>query len=158
MFKSKIAVWIGIIASATIFLGCLFKAFHLSGAAFMFVAGMLLFSFGFIPLLIWELLKNKHWVWALFSAFLSALMMGALFKVMHWPYANFIIAWGISIILFGIIPLHFFKILLNPVNESYPPEIRRRDVFLGALMLAFFSSWYLLMDLSSIPSVYSLPS
>ena len=124
----------------------------------MFVAGMLLFSIGFIPLLIWDLLKNKRWVWALFSAFLSALTMGALFKVMHWPYANYIIAWGISIILFGIIPVHFLKTFLTPVNETYPIEIRRRDVFLGALMLAFFSSWYLQMDLSRVPSVYSWPS
>jgi hypothetical protein len=155
--NSKLLVWSGMVSSATIFLGCLLKAFHLQGASFMFVSGTFLFALVFIPLFMRRLFKRNLGVKAIFSGFSGTLMLGALFKVMHWPSANFIIAWSISIILFGIIPVHFIQTFWTEANEDYTPEMKRKDLFLGVLMSAFFSSWYLLIDLSSTPSIYSWP-
>jgi hypothetical protein len=155
--NSKMSVWIGMASASTILLGCVFKAFHLQGAAFVFIAGMSLFCFGFIPVLMVDLFKKGRIVLAMGSFFLSSLILGALFKVMHWPYANFLLSWSVSIILFGILPLHFLKTYRTKTSVVYPQEAKLRDVFLGILLMAFFATWYLLLDLSRIPSPYSLP-
>ena len=156
--NSKLGMWIGMASAATILLGCFFKAFHLQGAAFVFVVGMLLFCFGFIPLVMVGLFKRGQGVLAFGSVFSSTLILGALFKVMHWPYANFLIAWSVSIILFGMLPLHFLKTFRTPLSESYTREAKQRNVLLGILLMAFFATWYLLLDLSRVPSPYSWPS
>ena len=155
--SSKIGTWIGMASAVMIMIGCCFKAFHLQGAAFVFVAGMALFCFGFIPVLAVGLFKNVRGVLALGSVFSSAIILGALFKVMHWPYANFLISWSVSLILFGVLPLHFIKTFRTPPRDAYAEEVKQRDVFLGILLVAFFATWYLLLDLSRTPSPYSLP-
>jgi hypothetical protein len=156
IFDSKRLVRIGLVSAVIVLLGCLLKAFHLQGAAFVFVLGMMLFCVVFTPALIWRLLQMKRGIWALLSAFSSSLVLGALFKVMHWPYAEFIIAWSVSLILFGVLPLHFLKAFLTKITDDYPKEVQTQELFLGVLMTAFFATWYLLIDLSATPSVYSL--
>ena len=69
--NSKLGMWIGMASAATILLGCIFKAFHLQGAAFVFVVGMLLFCFGFIPIVMVGLFKRGQGVLALGSVFSS---------------------------------------------------------------------------------------
>ena len=150
--SSKMSIWIGMASASTILLGCVFKALHLQGAAFVFIAGMSLFCFGFIPVLMVDLFKKGRVVLAMGSFFSSSLILGSLFKVMHWPYANFLISWSVSIILFGILPLHFLKTYGTKTSEVYTQEAKLRDVFLGILLMAFFAAWYLLLDLSRIPS------
>lgn len=156
--NSKVGMWIGMVSAAIILLGSFFKAFHLQGAAFVFVAGMLLFCFGFIPVVMVGLFKRGQGVLAFGSVFFSTMVLGALFKVMHWPYANFLIAWSLSIILFGVLPLHFLKTFRTQLSESYTQETKQNDVLLGILLIAFFATWYLLLDLSRVPSPYSWPS
>lgn len=156
--NSKVGMWIGMASAATILMGCFFKVFHLQGAAFVFVLGMLLFCFGFIPVVMVGLFKRGQGVLAFGSLFSSTMILGALFKVMHWPYADFLIAWSLSIILFGVLPLHFLKTFRTQLSESYAQEAKQRDVFWGVLFMAFFATWYLLLDLSRVPSPYSWPS
>ena len=127
--SSKMSIWIGMASASTILLGCVFKALHLQGAAFVFIAGMSLFCFGFIPVLMVDLFKKGRVVLAMGSFFSSSLVLGALFKVMHW-----------------------LKTYGTKTSEVYTQEAKLRDVFLGILLMAFFAAWYLLLDLSRIPS------
>ena len=55
---SKINSKIGIISAIIIFIGCIFKAFHLKGATALFLAGNLSFSIVFIPAIIYNLLDK----------------------------------------------------------------------------------------------------
>ena len=84
-------------------------------------------------------------------------MVGVLFKVMHWPYANFLITWSVTIALFAIVPLYFIRIYAKKINEEYNNQDRVKEVFIASFILAALSMWYLMIDLNQTPSPYSLP-
>ena len=84
-------------------------------------------------------------------------MLGVTFKIMNWPYANFLITWSVSIALFLLTPLHLFRLYKNGVNEKYNLDDKLKDVFIGVFILACLSMWYLMIDINQIPSPYSLP-
>ena len=138
-------------------IGCLLKAFHFQGAGALILLGFVLFSLVLIPTLVYSQLKDKKIVYALGFFFASTLMLGVLFKVMYWPYANFLISWSVTIALFAIIPLYFMTTYSNKINEEFTKEDRARKVFIGVFIVAFLSMWYLMIDLQQIPSPYSIP-
>jgi hypothetical protein len=148
---------IGITSSIIIMIGCLLKAFHLQGTGALISLGFLLFSLVFIPTLVYSQLKDKKIIYALGFFFTSTLMLGVLFKVMHWPYANFLISWSVTIALFAIMPLYFITTYSNKINEEFTKEDRTRKVFIGVFIVAFLSMWYLMIDIQQIPSPYSIP-
>ena len=100
---------IGIISSVIIITGCLLKAFHLQGAAVVLTSGFFFFSLIFMPSIIFSQLKEKKIIHAIASFFLITLTLGVLFKIMHWPFANFLISWSVTISLFGITPIYIIK-------------------------------------------------
>jgi hypothetical protein len=148
---------IGISSSIIIIIGCLLKGFHLQGAAAIFTLGALLFCLVFIPSIIYSLLKNKKIIPAFGCFFLSTLMLGVLFKVMHWPYANFLIVWSVTITLFAIMPIFFINIYSKKINKEHTKLDRINKVLIGVFIVALLSMWYLMIDLNQIPSPYSIP-
>ena len=148
---------IGIISSFIIIVGCLLKAFHLQGAAVVLTSGFLFFSFIFIPAIIWAQLKRKKPIQAIAGLFLSTLTLGVLFKIMHWPYANFLISWSVTISLFGITPIYFVSNYYTKINEDFSKEDRMKNILIGVFILVLLSLWYAMIDLSKIPSPYSIP-
>jgi hypothetical protein len=148
---------IGISSSLIIIVGCLMKAFHLQGTSFVLTFGFLIFSLVFIPVIIYSQLKDKKIVYALGCFFTSTLMIGVLFKVMHWPYANFLIAWSVTIALFAIMPLYLISTYSNQINEGFTKEDRIIKVLIGTFIIAFLSMWYAMISLNQVPSPYSIP-
>ena len=154
---NKINSKIGIISAMMIFTGCILKALHLKGAVALFLAGNLSFSILFIPAIIYNLL-NKGGVFNSICCFLfSSMMLGVTFKIMHWPYANFLITWSVTIALFLLTPIYLFRLYKSGINEKYNIDDKLKDVFIGVFILACLSMWYLMIDLNQIPSPYSLP-
>ena len=100
---------IGITSSIIIIVGCLLKAFHLQGAAVVLTSGFLIFSLIFMPSIIFSQLKEKKIIHSIAGFFLSTLIIGVLFKIMHWPFANFLISWSITISLFGVTPIYIIS-------------------------------------------------
>ena len=85
------------------------------------------------------------------------MMIGVTFKIMHWPYANFLITWSVTIALFLLTPIYLFRLYKSGVNEKYNLDDKLKDVFIGVFILACLSMWYLMIDINQIPSPYSLP-
>ena len=148
---------IGIISAIMIFIGSILKAFHLKGAVALFLAGNLSFSILFIPTIIYNLLNKGKIFNSICCFFFSTVMIGVTFKVMHWPYANFLITWSVTIALFLLTPIYLFRLYKSIVNSKYNFEDKLKDVFIGVFILACLSMWYLMIDLNQIPSPYSLP-
>ena len=148
---------IGIISSVIIITGCLLKAFHLQGAAMVLTSGFFFFSLIFMPSIIFSQLKEKKLIHAIASFFLITLTLGVLFKIMHWPFANFLISWSVTISLFGITPIYIIKNYYAKTNESFNKKDRIKNILIGIFILTLLSLWYALIDLSKIPSPYSIP-
>ena len=154
---SKINSKIGIISAIIIFIGCIFKAFHLKGATALFLAGNLSFSIVFIPAIIYNLLDKGKIFNSICCFFFCTVMLGATFKIMHWPYANFLITWSVTVSLFLLTPIYLFRLYKSCVDEKYNLDDKLEDVFIGVFILASLSMWYLMIDINQIPSPYSLP-
>jgi len=139
---------IGIGASIIITLGCLLKTFHLQGAGITLLFGGLLFCLVFIPTLIYSEIKNKKLLSAVGYLFASTSIIGVIFKLMHWPGANFLMRWSVTIILFIIMPIYFLNSYNDIVNEKNTEQDKLRKIFIGIFILAFFGMWYAMIDLS----------
>ena len=148
---------IGVSSSVIISLGCLLKAFHFPGAAMVLTSGFLFFSLIFMPGIIFGQLKDKKILYAILGFFLSALILGVLFKIMYWRGANFLISWSITISLFGIIPFYFIKSYLSGKNDNFSKEDQIKKRLIGVFIFLFLSLWYALIDVSKIPNPYSIP-
>ena len=101
--------------------------------------------------------KRKKIIHAIAGFLLSTLILGVLFKTMHWPYANFLISWSLTIFLFGITPIYFIINYSTRINEDFTKEDRIKNILIGVFILALLSLWYAMIDLSKIPSPYSIP-
>ena len=148
---------IGISSSLIIIVGCLLKAFHLQGAGVILTSGFLFFCLIFMPTIIWSQIKRKKTIHAIAGFFLSTLTLGVLFKIMHWPFANFLISWSITISLFCVTPIYIISNYYNKINENFSKEDRMKNILIGVFILAILSLKYAMMDLSKIPSPYSIP-
>ena len=76
---------------------------------------------------------------------------------MHWPFANFLISWSVTISLFGVTPIYIIRNYYTKINEKFSKEDRMKNILIGVFILAILSLKYAMMDLSKIPSTYSIP-
>tara|TARA_B100001250_G_scaffold410340_1_gene436589 strand:+ start:725 stop:1192 length:468 start_codon:yes stop_codon:yes gene_type:complete len=148
---------IGITSSIIIIVGCLLKAFHLQGAGVVLTSGFLIFSLIFMPSIIFSQLKEKKIIHAIAGFFLSTLIIGVLFKIMHWPFANFLISWSVTISLFSIAPIYIIMNYYTKINENFSKKDRMKNILIGIFILTLLSLWYAMLDLSKTPSPYSIP-
>lgn len=147
----------GIISSSLMLLGAVFKTLHMPGAAIMIVLGAASFSLLFLPLMIVLKYKDEEKTIdkLVFSySFVLGIMaiMGTLFKVMHWPYATFLMISSTSLFIFTYIPLYFIT-RFRRADEQFNTIIN------SVLMIGFGGMLYALMNVggskSYQESVYS---
>ena len=118
---------------------------------------ILVFLFNFLASIILSQLKEKKIIHAIAGFFLSTLTLGVLFKIMYWPGANFLIALSLTISLFGITPMYLISNYSTKINENFTKEDRMRNILIGVFILTLLSLWYSMIDLSQIPSLFSIP-
>jgi len=119
----KVMLVSGFISSFFVMTGILFKFMHWPGAAAMLVVGIGSCSLIFLPLLfvlkVKESidLKNKLIV---LVGMLSAicLSLGILFKIMHWPGANFLGITAIVSLIAIFLPIYFTAGIRNPETKT----------------------------------------
>jgi hypothetical protein len=145
---NKINATIGISSSIIIIIGCLLKTFHLQGAGITLFSGGLIFCLIFMPYLIYSQLRNKKLISAVGYFFASTSIIGVVFKLMHWPGANFLMRWSVTLILFVIMPIYFISTYSDKINEQYTEQDRLIKIFIGIFIVSFFGMWYALIDLS----------
>ena len=135
----------GIASALLTLLGATLKTFHLPGAAITIVLGGLIFSLIFLPLMIALKFKDEAKRTdkiVLSIGFLLGIMasMGIIFKLMHWPYANFLMRWGLTFFVFGYVPLYF----LSRIRRA---ELKFNTTVNSVLMMACGGMLYALFNL-----------
>ena len=134
---------IGLISTIFTFLGSFFKIMHLQGASVMIIMGAFSFAFIFIPLLIFIKFKEDSFlfdkfIYSIGIALGTVLMVGFIFKLMHWPWATVLMLSSILIFNFVYIPLYFIsRFNRRRIKFQYDCKFCC-NVFFGSVLLALF--------------------
>lgn len=103
-----------VITAFTFVTGALFKIMHWPGAAFMILLSITTLCFIFLPILF--LFKSKETnstiekiTLGVATVFGIVISLATLFKVMHWPGANFMWLSSLGFLFFVFLPLFFFS-------------------------------------------------
>tara|TARA_B110000858_G_scaffold69330_1_gene80558 strand:- start:704 stop:1141 length:438 start_codon:yes stop_codon:yes gene_type:complete len=143
----KILYLIGLLSTAFTFLGSIFKIMHWPGASVMIIIGAFSFAFIFIPLLIF--IKFKEVIF-LFDKFIysigvvlgTILMVGFIFKLMHWPWATVLMLSSIVIFNFVYIPVYF-------LSRFKREDLKFNTVVNSVVMFSFGSILLALFDFTA---------
>lgn len=138
---------IGLLSTIFTFLGSIFKIMHWPGASVMIIIGAFSFAFIFIPFLIF--LKFKEVIF-LFDKFIysigvvlgTILMVGFVFKLMHWPLATVLMLSSIVIFNFVYIPVYF-------LSRFKREDLEFNTIVNSVLMFSFGSILFALFDLTA---------
>ena len=138
---------IGLISTIFTFLGSFFKIMHLQGASVMIIMGAFSFAFIFIPLLIFIKFKEDSFlfdkfIYSIGIALGTVLMVGFIFKLMHWPWATVLMLSSILIFNFVYIPLYF-------ISRFNRRELNFNTIVNSVVMFSFGSVLLALFDLSA---------
>lgn len=126
----------GNISLALIALGTALKIFHWPGASISLLLGFIILCFVFFPAALYLNYNSaKKGLGINLSAFTggTSLILGVLFKVMHWPGASILLIVGWTILLALFIPL----LLISKLKENIPAK-EKRIYTLGAFALILF--------------------
>lgn len=114
----KIMMYSGITSAILVAIGILFKFMHWPGAGITLVMGISMSSLIFLPLMFILKVKEKQssrdkLITGLGALAGSALSMGILFKIMHWPGANMLGMGAVLLMVFVFLPIYFFTGIRN---------------------------------------------
>jgi hypothetical protein len=118
----KIMLYSGIVSAFLVAVGILFKFMHWPGAGMTLVLGISMSSLIFLPLMFVLKIREKQntrdkLIIGLGALAGSALSMGILFKIMHWPGANVLGMSSILVMVFIFLPIYFFTGIRNPETK-----------------------------------------
>lgn len=104
---------IGVLALALMAFGAMFKIMHWPFAGIMLAISFVFLTFVFFPALLYVMYRDvneKKQLGIYVVAFISGAIffMGVLFKLMHWPFANYLFMPGLALITYVLIPLVIF--------------------------------------------------
>ena len=131
---------LGITCSILMLAGCIFKIMHWPGAGPPLVLSVLTYCFVFLPFALMtsyngqELKKHKTLHIVTFFAF-AITMMGALFKVMHWPGAGMFLVIGIPLPFVLFLPFYLYQTR----DEKKSGNLNFLGIMFGLTFLAIFS-------------------
>jgi hypothetical protein len=107
----KYTYYIGFGGALLSLVGALFKKLHLPGASILLVLAILSIVGVFLPMYFImnhrEQAEKKNPAYAIIGySTIAVLLVGVLFKIMHWPGANVMIQAGFAVLMIGFIPLY----------------------------------------------------
>ena len=110
----KISNILGVVGGVGLLLGSFFKMMHWPGAGLLLVLGGVFMSLVYMPFTMVMELRNTdvgNSRLRIIAGHLSGiiLVLGVLFKLMHWPAANILITSGLGAFLLGFTPLFLYK-------------------------------------------------
>lgn len=117
----KAMIYGGVFSLSLIALGTVFKIFHWPGSAISLLLGFIVLCFVFFPSALYlNYTSVKKGLGINLSAFTGGtiLMLGVLFKVMHWPMSAVLLIWGFGILLGIFIPLLLISKLKEDVSRK----------------------------------------
>jgi hypothetical protein len=131
----------GLSSAILTILGSFFKRMHWPGAGIMITVGMMLIVLVFLPLYFIsshrEQPERKNPVYAIVGYLTIALfLVGATFKIMHWPGAGYMIYISVGFLLIGFIPLYVVNVFQRSGKErAYLPYVVMLLVGIACVML-----------------------
>ena len=132
--------------------GSIFKIMHWPGAGAILLLSMLVISFVFLPLLFVlkarevSTIKDKLMI-AIGTLFGILFSLSSLFKIMHWPGANFMWFTALGLLLLIFIPLYFFSGIRNP-------ETKVNTIITSIILIAAGGMLFALTSLKSSTQVF----
>ncbi len=128
----------GIVCANLMMFGSMFKVFHWPGSGIMLCSAVFLFCFMFLPFALMSSYacqeqKNNKWLYMVTFVVFSVSMMGALFKIMHWPGAGMFLVVGIPLPFVLFLPVYLYQ--TRKENKS----INYLGIMFGLTFLAVFS-------------------
>lgn len=113
----------GLSSAILTILGSFFKRMHWPGAGIMITVGMMLIVLVFLPMYFIinhrEQPERKNPVYAIVGYLTIALfLVGATFKIMHWPGAGYMIYISVGFLLVGFIPLYVVNVFQRSGKEK----------------------------------------
>lgn len=101
----------GLSSAVLTIVGSFFKSMHWPGAGILLTVGIVLITFVFLPLYFMtsyrELPEKKNPVYPIVGYItLAMLLLGSLFKIMHWPGAGIVLLTGSGFLIVGFVPLY----------------------------------------------------
>ena len=138
---------IGLLSTIFTFLGSFFKIMHWPGASVMVIMGAFSFAFIFIPILIFIKFKEvsflfEKFIYSIGISLCTILMVGFIFKLMHWPWATVLMLSSTLIFNFVYIPLYF-------ISRFKREELKFNTVVNSVVMFSFGSVLLALFDLTA---------
>lgn len=134
----KAMIYGGVFSLALIALGTVFKIFHWPGSAISLLLGFFILCFVFFPSALYlNYTSHKKGLGTNLAAFTggTVLMLGVLFKVMHWPGTPMLLIVGFGILLGIFVPLLLFSKLREDISSK-----EKRTYIIGALGIIPFGA------------------
>lgn len=130
----------GIVSANLMLFGALLKALHLPGAAIILMLSVFVFCFVFLPMALYNNYTNqeeKKSVWLYIVTFIVffVCIVGALFKILHWPGASMFLVFGILSPFVLFLPVYLYN-TRKAKNKSVANNLA---VMFGLTFLAVFN-------------------
>lgn len=134
----KAMIYGGVFSLSLIALGTVFKIFHWPGSAISLLLGFFILCFVFFPSALYlNYTAKRKGLGTNLAAFTGGtiLMIGVLFKVMHWPGTAMLLILGFGILLGIFVPLLLFSKLREEISSK-----EKRTYTIGALGIIPFGA------------------
>ena len=143
----KTIYFIALITTFLIVSGSLFKIMHWPGAAVMIILGSFSFAFLFIPLIILKKFKEESFskdqiIYSIGIILGTALGLGFIFKIMHWPMATILMLSSIILFNFLYVPAYF-------ISRYNRDELRYSTIINSVMMFSFGSILFAMFELQT---------
>ena len=142
--KNPIEIY-GVVHTLIIILGCILKELNLPFSNIMLIIGFGGICGVIMPYYIFSKLKEGKIIIAIGIFFFNTLSLGLWFKVMKWPFVEFLVNWSLTFSLFGVIPIFFINNYLKKINEEFTAEDRKKNILMGVFYSVLIASFYLIM-------------
>ncbi len=142
--KNPIEIY-GVVHTLIIILGCILKELNLPFSNITLIIGFGGICGVIMPYYIFSKLKEGKIIIAIGIFFFNTLSLGLWFKVMKWPFVEFLVNWSLTFSLFGVIPIFFINNYLKKINEEFTAEDRKKNILMGVFYSVLIASFYLIM-------------
>lgn len=135
----------GVMAPILLFAGLIFKVFHWPGAGILITLGLFITGMVFLPLFAMVRIRDTRqqddkvpmglYLTGMIAGMLA--ILGALFKVQHWPGASIFLAAGLVTLAFAFLPIYAVvkKREAEAKNEAFNSRLIIGGVIAGSLVI-----------------------
>lgn len=136
----KTIYYLGIASANILFVGALFKTMHWPGASILLTVAIFLFCFGFLPSSLINVYRNNDeksakWLYIVTFIVFAFCLVGALFKIMHWPGAGILLLVGVPLPFVLFLPVYLY----HTRKATEQSLFNNLGVMFGLTFLAVFS-------------------